>query len=319
MGDSGIAELPITGDGLEAALRAARAFAESRNYPAAIDRLRQALARDPDCARAHHLLGLYLYLTGQQAEALAACRHGLALTPNDSVAHRVLGVVLSARRRDRRQGLDHFHNAVALAPEDGLNHYFLARGYAGLGRRRLAEASFKAACTRAPDDPAILVGYAEFLFGCGRRSEARDLAGRALALAPDDYQILAANALIALREGKTAAARDLAIASLSQHATYAPAVEVLIEADMRRNPAFALWSSWRNWCTGRPGRAVLSFFCLWAGCNLGILACSAMDPGLSTLPVFGFAGLMLIAWTAPRLLRRRVRRELRNVRLNKHF
>lgn len=305
---------------LEAGLRAARALDDVGNDRAAAALLRRLLGEHPDDTAAHYLLGLSLFKTGDRAGALAACRAAVALDPADAMAHRMLGIVLGGTREARRQGLEHLRQAVTLSPQDGFSHYVLARALADLGRRREARHSFADACDRAPSEPVVLSGAAAFLFTIRSFTEARDLAARAMALAPEHHQALTTQARGFLLMGRAAEARDLARAAVAREASYRPAIEVLIEAEMCRNPLFALWSRLKGWCHGSRWRTLA----LVIGGAEGMAALivgvtTTLFPHADAISVVVFWAGLALAWLPSWLHRRRVTAALRPVKLRKRF
>jgi tetratricopeptide (TPR) repeat protein len=91
-----------------------RALAQFR---AAADYARQALARKPDHAMAHMILGLSLKYQGQRAEALASLRTAVACGPDLAYPHLYLGEMLAAEGQEA-EARAHLEQAVRLAPPD---------------------------------------------------------------------------------------------------------------------------------------------------------------------------------------------------------
>ena len=314
MGDSSSVEA----DAVAAGVRAARALGESRNYRGAVDALRRVLAQAPDHVEAHYLLGLYLHNLGRNPEALEACRAAVALGPADAIAHRLLGIVLAAFFRNKRGGLEHLREAVRLAPHDGFNHYFLARGLASASRPGPARASYLEACRRAPNEPLVLAGTAEFLFSTFRVREAQDLAARAFAAGPDDPYALTAEARSRLLDGRAADARDLARAAVQIHASYPPAVHLLVEAEMCRRPYFAAWSRLKNWSARGKLRSSLL---LIGASQLMVAIVITVAVLVPTLPVAAPLAVVgtLAAMLPNAIYRRRVAQAMKPARLRRGF
>ena len=303
----------------EAGIRAARALGDSRNYRGAAEALRRVLGEDPDHVEAQYLLGLYLHNLGRHVEAVAACRAAVALDPENAIAHRLLGIVLGGAVFSKVKGLAHLDQAVRLAPTDGFNHYFRAKALVGLARPRKARIAFFDACERAPTEAFILAGTAEFLFSTYRVKEARDLAARALAADPDDLGALTAEARSRLLAGRAADARDLARAAVALNASNRAAIEVLIEAEMCRNPAFAVWSRLKSWCRGGSWRA--SFLLIggsWAMATL-VITVVALIPDVPYAGLLVFA-VCIVAAALPNVIhRRRVAAALRPAALRRGY
>lgn len=92
----------------------------------------------PEFAPVHMHLGHALTREGRDAEAEAALRRALALDGQLYVAHRSLGQLLLARG-DAAGARAHLEVALAAAPDDRATNASLARAYALLGERALAE------------------------------------------------------------------------------------------------------------------------------------------------------------------------------------
>lgn len=100
----------------------ARLLMEQNRHAMAQDLLRQALALDPDHARAHTWLALCV---GQDRdrlkEATAEAERGVHLAPDDAVTHYVLAVVWQ-KRNEIVKALDAIHEAIALFPANADFH-----------------------------------------------------------------------------------------------------------------------------------------------------------------------------------------------------
>jgi tetratricopeptide (TPR) repeat protein len=92
----------------------ARALSLSR---AAADHARRVLARKPDHAMAHMILGLSLKYLEQRAEALASLRTAVACGPDLAYPHLYLGEML-AEDGQEAEARTHLEQAVRLAPPD---------------------------------------------------------------------------------------------------------------------------------------------------------------------------------------------------------
>lgn len=315
MADSG----SIDADAVAAGVRAARALGESRNNRGAADALKRVLGQAPDHVEAHYLLGLYLHNLGKNADAIAECRAAVALDPADAIAHRLLGIVLTAFFRDKRQGLEHLRQAVRLGPQDGFNHYFLARGLAGAAQPKAARTSYFRACELGPNEPLILAGTAEFLFSAYDVRKAEDFAARALAADPDDLYALTARARLCLIRGRATEARDLARTAVQIHAGHRPAIALLIEAEMCRNPYFAVWSRLKGWCAGGKLRSSV----LLIGASQAMLALViAIATWLPDFPSGGpavAAACAVLATLPNSILKARIEKAMKPTRLSRRF
>lgn len=134
----------------EARHRQALAAYERRDYTAALDHLRGAIALNPGVALWQTHLGAVLRATGALPQAIAAHRRAIALDPRLAVAHNNLG------------------NALRAA-----------------GEAEAAEAALRQAVRLAPDYVEALVNLARLLRECGRLGDAEIACRRALELRPD--------------------------------------------------------------------------------------------------------------------------------------
>jgi tetratricopeptide (TPR) repeat protein len=125
----------------------------------AIDHYRQALQHDPDCVRAHHLLGVALLVKGRRdevdecypegtkplgparaqalSEAIAYYWQAFHCAPGWTPAWNPLRITPQDEAR-LKEAIDHFRQAVRLDPQFGLAHGAL--GQALLARREFTEA-----------------------------------------------------------------------------------------------------------------------------------------------------------------------------------
>ena len=78
--------------------------------------LRQAVARQPDCAPYHVNLGVALSGLGRREEAAAECREALRLAPDFVEALSNLGCILRDLARPE-EALPYLERAAALAPQ----------------------------------------------------------------------------------------------------------------------------------------------------------------------------------------------------------
>jgi tetratricopeptide (TPR) repeat protein len=178
-------------------------------WPRAREAAQRALQFAPDVSESYTSLGLFnFWLEWNWGVAEAACRKAVALDSNDGMAHRMLGVVLSAlmrhdearcamRRARELDPLDATNEALsaqlaftardfsaavecarrssALNPEFWVAHYQLAQAYEQMGQHEMAlEALQKAAPFSNGNSKAIsLRGY--ILARLGRTAEAEQV------------------------------------------------------------------------------------------------------------------------------------------------
>jgi Tfp pilus assembly protein PilF len=127
----------------------ARARLQEGDTAGAGDMLRKALAPSPSLAKAHFFLGTALKQDGLHDDALTHLRQAAAQFPRDRVVRNQLGRVLFLKRQFR-EAVAEFQQALAIDPEDLQAHYNLMLAYQGLGdgeaaaRERVLYERFKA-------------------------------------------------------------------------------------------------------------------------------------------------------------------------------
>ncbi|MCB8840835.1 tetratricopeptide repeat protein [Aurantimonas sp. VKM B-3413] len=304
---------------LEAGMRAARAFAEARNWRRALAALEQVLSSNPDHAPAHYLIGAYRDCLGEHEQAVEACREAVRLAPADNVAHRMLGLVLSGRRRSHRAALKHIEEAIRLAPEDAWNHYTMGGLRAAMSQPRKALASFEKAISLAPNDPPLLALAAEHCFGLGRIETANAYAGRAYLADPGHLRAITAEARARLTQGRTAEALDLARAAAALDASDPKALLVLFEIEARRSPLCAAWTRLREWAgQSRLRVALLGIVTLYALSALITLSFAAGRFG-PLVVAGGSLGLVALVLDPQKRARWRAAAARKRVRLKSSF
>ncbi|HEY3548864.1 MAG TPA: DUF5107 domain-containing protein, partial [Propionicimonas sp.] len=108
-------------EGADAALAAARDADATWCLASRLDdadMLVRTCAARPDDARAHALLGHWLYAHGRQADAVAAWTSAARLDDTDPVVRRNLGIAAVNLDRDLAAAAAHYAQARALAPDD---------------------------------------------------------------------------------------------------------------------------------------------------------------------------------------------------------
>lgn len=184
---SGTAGTAAIGAGAPLALaimQSALAAHQRREFDAAERLCREAIARDPGCAEAHHLLGVIHARHGRHAEALASYDRALALRPDDPQLLSNRGVALYELGRSA-EALASYDRALALQP--GFAAVLTNRGNALHALKRFDEAlaSYDRALWLAPDFPEALSNRGTILHDMGCYAEAVDSYDQALALRPD--------------------------------------------------------------------------------------------------------------------------------------
>ena len=118
-------------------VNAARARLQEGDVDAAIPLLEQALALEPDLARAHFFLGTALRALGRYEEALEHLAVAREQYPRDRV---VLGQIGRLQFLDRQfeAAIDTYRAVLAIDPEDVAAHYNLMLAHQGAGNREEA-------------------------------------------------------------------------------------------------------------------------------------------------------------------------------------
>jgi len=158
---------------------------QTRRYKDAEAALRQALAEDPNYARAHALLALALYRQDRDAEALQQAQNAVGLAPDESFNHYMLALALLALDRVD-EGETAITEALRLDPEDPDYHATSCNVYI---QRKDWPKALKAAETGLRFDPehvqcTNLQGMA--LVKLGRKDEAGKAIAKALARDPEN-------------------------------------------------------------------------------------------------------------------------------------
>lgn len=128
-----------------------------------------------------------LRAAGDDAEAVALLRRGLAQAPQGAALHHALGLAL-VRTGDTRGALASLERATQLAPQEPRYTYVYAVGLNSTGRPAEAIAVLERATRRWPEHRDLLFTLAAFEAQAGRRDAARRAVTRLLALYPDDAE-----------------------------------------------------------------------------------------------------------------------------------
>jgi tetratricopeptide (TPR) repeat protein len=140
-------------------------FAEGR-YSTAVDKIRSALARDPDIDGGYHLLGRALFESGRYQEVVDIMEEALAHAGenyNTTIPiHNALGALgkkdMLVNYMFREIAI--FEEQLKKAPEDARARVLLAGNYATQGRLEEAKHELDLAMALRPDDTMILYNSA---------------------------------------------------------------------------------------------------------------------------------------------------------------
>ena len=164
-------------------------------WPAAERAIRRALALDANYSLAHRMLGIVLSHLGRHEEALAAARRARELDPLD-FTHQALSAQIAFNAHDYQAAVEFARRAAILDTEFWVSYIQLAQAYEQLGENKAAfEALQKAGQFSGANSKSIaLRGY---LFGkLGRYGEAREVLKTLEAVARARYVPPYASALV---------------------------------------------------------------------------------------------------------------------------
>jgi hypothetical protein len=144
----------------------------------------EAVARDPQSAFAHHMIGLIALQAGALEMGVDSLRRAIALQPDDPAAWGNLANGLRELQRTD-EALEAYARALTLAPgfADALNNRAILLGR--LGRHAESLADYDRAIAAEPRAPSLHNNRADALRALGRAEEAVAGYQHALALDPD--------------------------------------------------------------------------------------------------------------------------------------
>jgi TolB-like protein/Flp pilus assembly protein TadD len=156
------------------------------DWPGAEAACRRAIALDSSSGLAHRMLGIVLSALGRHEEAFMAMRRARELDPFDFV-HHALSAQVAFTARDYMTAVESARQAILLNPEFWVAYYQLAQAYERLGDYEAAlEALQKAGLFSSGNSKVIsLRGYV--LAKVGRTGEAEDLLHTLEAVSPEQY------------------------------------------------------------------------------------------------------------------------------------
>ncbi len=158
---------------------AARRAQAERCFPARLEEqvvLQSAVAADPNDARAHALLGFWLYDRRRHEEAIGHWEHATRIDPGDAVTWRCLGIAYFNVRRDPARARRAYEHAIKASPDEARLHYERDQLWKRLGvapRTRLRALGKVRHCVEQRDD--LAVEYAALLNLTGHPADALEL------------------------------------------------------------------------------------------------------------------------------------------------
>ena len=166
---------------------------------------KSALAVDPECFDALHMLGVVHQQRGESTRAVELIERAIAVMPGSSSALANLGIAYqSLNRMDMAEAS--IRKAIVLQPEWDGGHNNLGSILGAAGRLDEAQACFRKAVGLQPSNLDALNNLGSVCRDLGQLDEARDCFRQALALRPQDPGILSALGSILARQGELAEA-----------------------------------------------------------------------------------------------------------------
>lgn len=159
--------------------KAALAMFRAGQADEALAACREAVARQPACAAAHHLLAAIEMQRGNPATALAHAERAVEIDPQHWTHHNTLGCVLN-ELENSQQALECYRRGLRIAPHKAELHNNLARAQSDLGADQDAEASYREALRIDPAYAEALYNLANLCRDGGRFDEAIELYDAAL-------------------------------------------------------------------------------------------------------------------------------------------
>jgi len=145
---------------------------------------RQVLARQPDHADAHQLLGVLANQTGRSDQAVQLLQRAIELNPNVASYHNNLGLTLVSAGR-AGDAVAVFNRALQIQPSFPEAENNLGTALRACGRIRDAIAAYRQAITLRPAYPEALNNLAGAVRADGRLDESISIYRQAVALRPN--------------------------------------------------------------------------------------------------------------------------------------
>ncbi|MCH8045269.1 MAG: tetratricopeptide repeat protein [Planctomycetes bacterium] len=164
-------------------IRAAISLQQADRLPEAEAALREVLARAPQCADAHHLLGVLSQQCGRTQAAIERIRRAIRLSPNTPTYHHNLSLVWSAAQRPN-EAVAAAEEAVHLRPQDAPLVDNLGHMLIEAGRPDEAAGALKRAAELDPTSAKIHNNLGVAYYEMGRLDEAIRQSRKAIELSP---------------------------------------------------------------------------------------------------------------------------------------
>jgi serine/threonine protein kinase/Tfp pilus assembly protein PilF len=160
------------------------AYAEGK-FDEAVDRVRGAIERKPDCEGAYYLLGRTLFALGRYQEVADMAEEALAASGDDYNVYvpihnslSALGKADAVRNLEVRR-VEAFESHLKKVPEDARARTLLALSFIAVGRPEDASREAALAMALRPDDAMVLYNVACIYCGLGKNAEAMDALSKA--------------------------------------------------------------------------------------------------------------------------------------------
>jgi tetratricopeptide (TPR) repeat protein len=150
--------------------------------------LKKALAADPNDAYAQRVWGHLLYQRGKFTDAAAAFNKAVNLSPDSLDARLNLGEAQLRGLKQPKAAEATYRSAITRWPDQASVHMALAAALVAQGRQNDAEAAFERASTLAPRDPEPLLAMARLQASRTEIDRALATLNRLLVVAPESAQ-----------------------------------------------------------------------------------------------------------------------------------
>ena len=161
---------------------------------------RHALEVSPNNWMAHSILGTVLGQQGRIDEAMAHLRESLRTQPAFAYTHNSMGKALM-QRGDIAGALSQFQEALLYNDRDPMALYNAGVALALLGRPEEAAQRYRESLRARPDNPMVHTNLGNLLLGQGRVEEAAGHYRRAIAISPGDARIRYNLGVVSTRQG----------------------------------------------------------------------------------------------------------------------
>jgi non-specific serine/threonine protein kinase len=151
----------------------------------AIERVRHAIERKPDCEGAYYLLGRALFGAGRYQEVAEMAEAAIAASGEDYNVYVPIGNAYAALgKKDaadslRQREMLALERHLKTVPEDARAHVLLAADYASVGREDDAMREMNLAMALRSNETTVLYNAACVYCQLGKKAEALDALGRA--------------------------------------------------------------------------------------------------------------------------------------------